>query len=781
MRKLPVITQKSASPKDQKHDSAHLHVTGRATYIDDRPEMVNQLHAGFGLSTHAHADIVHIDLEAVRNTPGVVDVITFADIPGHKDIGPVFPGDLLLADGKVDYVGQPVFAVAATSHKVAKKAATRGVIEYKPLDAILTVEDAMEKQSFLRPEHRMRKGDSVQAIDDAPLSLSGEVNNGGQEHFYLEGQIASIIPLEDGQLHVYTSSQHPSEVQKLVAEVTGIPLNKVVADVRRMGGGFGGKETQAAAPACIAAIFAVRTDRPVKFRVDRQQDMMSTGKRHPFRHRYQVGFDESGTVKGAKIEVAGNGGHSPDLSDAIVDRAMFHSDNAYFYETADVVGHRCRTNTASNTAFRGFGGPQGMVVAERIMDDIARATGRDPLDVRLQNLYGIGERNTTHYHQTVEHNVLPELIAQLETSSDYRQRRQAITAFNKDNPVLKKGLALTPVKFGISFTAKHLNQAGALVHVYTDGSIQLNHGGTEMGQGLFTKIAQIVANEFGVGVENVQVTSTRTDKVPNTSPTAASSGTDLNGKAAQDACEKIRQRLVDFGAEHFDIPADQIRFRENNVQLGEKSISFEEFVQLAYLNRVSLSSTGFYSTPEIHYDRKTASGRPFYYYACGAAVSEVIVDTLTGEYKVEQVDLLHDVGRSLNPAIDRGQIEGGFIQGMGWVTTEELVWNDSGRLLSNNPATYKIPTIEDMPPVFNVELFEQDNPKHTIYHSKAVGEPPFMLGLSVWMAIRDAVSSLSNYQLSPDLDIPATTEEVLKAVTVIKRKTTVKEVDEVFA
>ncbi|WBA82018.1 xanthine dehydrogenase molybdopterin binding subunit [Endozoicomonas sp. GU-1] len=774
MRKLPdLASEQQQSPKSgnrsAKHDSAYLHVTGKAIYIDDRPEMANQLHAGFGLSTEAHADIVSINVEEVWNTPGVIAVITADDIPGHKDIGPVFPGDMLLADGRVDYIGQPVFAVAATSHKAAKIAARKAVIEYRPLEAILGIDQAMVQNSFVRPDHTMKKGDAGQAIHNADHRLSGQMSNGGQEHFYLEGQIASVIPLEDGQLHVHTSSQHPSEVQKLVAEVIGIPLNKVVADVRRMGGGFGGKETQAAAPACIAALLAVKTSRPVKFRIDRQQDMLSTGKRHPFRHRYTVGFDQQGLLAGVDIELAGDAGHSPDLTDAIVDRAMFHSDNAYYLNNATVIGHRCRTNTASNTAFRGFGGPQGMLVIERIMDDIARSTGLDPLEVRKRNLYGITDRNTTHYHQRVEHNVLHEVIGQLEESSDYWQRREAIRAFNQQSPVLKKGLALTPVKFGISFTAKHLNQAGALVHVYTDGSIQINHGGTEMGQGLYIKVAQIVANEFGVALERVQVTSTRTDKVPNTSPTAASSGTDLNGKAAQDACQKIRDRLVDFAVEHYGVSGQEVSFQDDEVRLGERQMPFADFIQAAYLHRVSLSSSGFYSTPEIHYDRETASGRPFYYFACGASVSEVTVDTLTGEYKVDRVDILHDVGHSLNPAIDRGQIEGGFIQGMGWMTTEELVWDDSGRLLSNNPATYKIPTIEDMPPVFNVELFQQPNPKHTIYHSKAVGEPPFMLGMSVWCAIRDAVSSLSGYQVNPQIDVPATPERVLTAVTSIKK------------
>jgi xanthine dehydrogenase large subunit len=570
-------------------------------------------------------------------------------------------------------------------------------------------------------------------------------------------------------MDIYTSSQHPSEVQKLVAEVLNVPLNKVLVDMRRMGGGFGGKETQAAPWACIAALLANETKRPVKFKLARMDDMVMTGKRHPFENNYTVGFDNEGRIKGINIEVNGNCGYSPDLSDAIVDRAMFHSDNAYFLDQATVTGNRCKLNTVSHTAYRGFGGPQGMMTIEMVMDDIARYLGKDPLAVRKINLYGQGERNETHYHQTVEHNNLSEIIETLEQSSDYQQRRQAVKAFNAKNNILKKGIALTPVKFGISFTVQHLNQQGALLHVYTDGTIHLSHGGTEMGQGLNTKVAQIVAEVFQVDVDTVASSAARTDKVPNSSPTAASSGTDLNGKAAQAAAKTIKNRLIDFACEKYSVSAEQVRFDNNNVIVGEHTFSFAEFSQIAYMGRVSLSSTGFYKTPKIHYDRATGKGRPFFYYATGAAVTEVLIDTLTGEYKNLRTDILQDVGHSINPAIDIGQIEGAFIQGQGWLTTEELVWNEQGRLLSNNPATYKIPAINDAPEDFRVALVpDAPNREHTIYNSKAVGEPPFMLGISVWAALKDAIASVNDYKTNPVLDTPATPERVLFAVEALK-------------
>ena len=755
--------------RSKKHESADKHVAGEAIYVDDRPALRGELHAAVGQSTQAHANILSMDLSAVKAAPGVITVITIEDVPGHTDIGPVFPGDPVLAIGKVEFIGQPLFAVAATSYDLARKAVKLAKVEYQELEAVLTVKDALAKQSFVRPPFTMKRGDSDSAIAAAEHQLSGEIIVGGQEHMYLEGQVSTAVPTEDGGMEIFTSSQHPSEVQKLVAEVLDIPLNKVLVDMRRMGGGFGGKETQAAPWACIAALLANEAKRPVKFKLGRMDDMIMTGKRHPFENNYTVGFDKNGQIKGINIEVNGNCGYSPDLSDAIVDRAMFHSDNAYFLDQATVTGNRCKLNTVSHTAYRGFGGPQGMMTIEMVMDEIARHLGKDPLEIRKVNLYGDEGRNETHYHQKVEHNNLAEIIDTLEQSSDYQARRQAVTEFNANNNVLKKGIALTPVKFGISFTVQHLNQAGALVHIYTDGTIHLSHGGSEMGQGLNTKIAQIVAEEFQVDVDTVAISSARTDKVPNSSPTAASSGTDLNGKAAEAAAKTIKQRLIDFACEKYQVSAEQVKFENNNIIVGEQTFSFAEFSQIAYMGRVSLSSTGFYKTPKIHFDRATGKGRPFFYYATGASASEVLIDTLTGEYKTLRTDILQDVGHSINPAIDIGQIEGAFVQGMGWLTTEELIWNEQGRLLSNNPATYKIPAINDAPEDFRVALVpDAPNREHTIYNSKAVGEPPFMLGMSVWSALKDAISSISDHKHSPMLDTPATPERVLWAVEAAK-------------
>ena len=771
MRKLPLNTPtppRSANGlagQSAKHDSAWKHVSGQARYIDDLPMPEKLLHAAVGHSEQAHARILSMDLTEVRSYPGVVAVITAKEVPGQLDIGPVFPGDPVLADDIVEHIGQPIFAVAATSHEAARKAAKLAKVEYQPLEAVVTVRQALDKEFFVRPSRTQRRGDPDRALAQAPHRLSGQQTVGGQEHFYLEGQACLVEPTEDRGMFVHTSSQHPSEVQKLVAEVLGLPIHEVQAEVRRMGGGFGGKETQAAALACVAALLANVTGRPVKYRLSRPDDMIQTGKRHDFFNTYDIGFDNQGLILGADIMVAGRCGYSPDLSDAIVDRAMFHADNAYYLDQARVTGHRCKTHTVSNTAFRGFGGPQGMMIIEQAMDDIARHLGQDPLDIRKLNLYRPG-RETTHYGQDIEQHVLPELMEKLEASSDYRQRRQEIRAFNQASPVLKRGLALTPVKFGISFTAKFLNQAGALVHIYTDGSIHVNHGGTEMGQGLFIKVAQVVASAFQVDLERVKVSATRTDKVPNTSPTAASSGSDLNGMAALDACEKILSGLEAFAAEHWNESPDNIHFADNQVIIGNVTLPWADFVQTAYMNRISLSSSGFYATPKIHYDPDTGTGRPFLYYANGAACCEVVVDTLTGEYRVMRTDILHDVGRSLNPDIDIGQIEGGFIQGMGWLTTEELVYSDDGRLLTTGPATYKIPAASDCPPDLRISLLpESPNREATVFHSKAVGEPPLMLSIAVWSALRDAASSLTDYHFSPPLDTPATPERVLAAVT----------------
>lgn len=756
---------KTGVGKSVKHDSAPKQVTGEAIYIDDRLEFPNQLHVYARLSTQAHAKITHIDVSPCYEFEGVAIAITHEDVPGQLDIGAILPGDPLLADGLVQYYGQPVLAVAANDLETARKAAMAAIVEYEALPPVLDVKEALEKELFVTESHQQKRGDSAAALAKAKHIIEGDLEIGGQEHFYLETQVSSVMPTEDGGMIVYTSTQNPTEVQKLVAEVLGVPMHKVVIDMRRMGGGFGGKETQAAAPACMAAVIAHLTKRPTKMRLPRAEDMTMTGKRHPFYNQYKIGFDDNGVIQGAEIIVAGNCGYSPDLSSSIVDRAMFHSDNAYYLGDATVTGHRCKTNTASNTAYRGFGGPQGMMTIEHIMDEIARYLGKDPLEVRKANYYGGEGRDVTHYYQTVEDNFLPEITEQLEQSSDYHARRKAIAEFNKQSPILKKGLAITPVKFGISFTATFLNQAGALIHIYTDGSIHLNHGGTEMGQGLNIKVAQIVAQEFQVDVERIQITATNTDKVPNTSPTAASSGTDLNGKAAQNAALTIKQRLIDFASSHFKVSPEEVIFKNGMIMIRDEIMTFESFVQLAYFNQVSLSSTGFYRTPKIYYDHEKARGRPFYYYAYGASCSEVILDTLTGEYKILRADILHDVGASLNPAIDIGQVEGGFLQGVGWLTTEELVWNEQGRLMTNGPASYKIPAIADMPIEFHTHLLEnRANPEDTVFNSKAVGEPPFMLGMSVWSALKDAISYVAVEGAIAKLDTPATPERVLMAI-----------------
>ncbi|MFI8737277.1 xanthine dehydrogenase molybdopterin binding subunit [Ectopseudomonas toyotomiensis] len=759
-----------------KHESADKHVSGEAVYVDDRLEFPNQLHVYARQSDRAHARILRIDTRPCYEFPGVAIAITKDDVPGQLDIGPVVAGDPLLADGKVEYVGQVVLAVAADSLETARKAAMAAIVEYEDLEPVLDVVEAYRKKHFVLASHTHRIGDSASKLASAPRRLQGTLHIGGQEHFYLETQISSVMPTEDGGMLVYTSTQNPTEVQKLVAEVLGVPMNKIVIDMRRMGGGFGGKETQAAGPACLCAVIAHLTGRPTKMRLPRMEDMSMTGKRHPFYVEYDVGFDDDGLLHGIEMDLAGNCGYSPDLSGSIVDRAMFHSDNAYFLGNATINGHRCKTNTASNTAYRGFGGPQGMVAIEEVMDAVARSLGKDPLEVRKLNYYGKTERNVTHYHQTVEHNVIHEMTAELEQSCEYAKRREEIRAFNAKSPVLKKGLAMTPVKFGISFTATFLNQAGALIHIYTDGSIHLNHGGTEMGQGLNTKVAQVVAEVFQVDIERIQITATNTDKVPNTSPTAASSGADLNGMAAKNAAETIKQRLVDFLVREYKVTPEDVEFRNGQVRVRDHFLSFEEMIQKAYFGQVSLSSTGFYRTPKIYYDRDKAAGRPFYYYAYGVACVEVLVDTLTGEYRMLRGDILHDVGDSLNPAIDIGQVEGAFVQGMGWLTMEELVWNAKGKLMTNGPASYKIPAIADMPIDLRVKLVEnRKNPEDTVFHSKAVGEPPFMLGISAWCALKDAVASLADYKVQPQIDAPATPERVLWGVEQMRKlKTTAK-------
>ncbi|MBV9045947.1 MAG: xanthine dehydrogenase molybdopterin binding subunit, partial [Alphaproteobacteria bacterium] len=715
------------------HDSAPKHVSGRAIYIDDIPEPRGLLHLAIGMSARAHARILSMDLSAVRAAPGVVAVFTAQDIPGKNDVGPVIHDDPIFATNEVMYAGQSLFAVAADTLEQARAAARLGKIAYEDLPAALTIAQARAMGGMeLEKPQRMTRGDSAAALQRAKHRLNGSLSIGGQDHFYLEGQVALAIPGEDGDVTVYSSTQHPSEVQHLVASMLSVPSNAVTVEVRRMGGGFGGKETQAALPAAVAALCVAKTGRPAKLCLDRDDDMVLTGKRHDFEITYDVGFNDTGRIEGIEFVQSSRCGYSTDLSLAIADRAMFHADNAYALPNVTIVSHRYRTHTVSNTAFRGFGGPQGMMGIERVIDAIARHLGKDPLEIRKANLYGAAPRNVTPYHQTVEDNIAPDIIAALEKKANYAARRDAIRAFNASSPILKRGLALTPVKFGISFTTTHLNQAGALVHVYADGSVHLNHGGTEMGQGLYTKVAQVVAEEFGIDLERVKITATTTGKVPNTSATAASAGADLNGKAAQAAARTIKERLIAFAAAEFKCAPEDVTFENNTVHAGARRMRFDELARAAQIARISLSSTGFYKTPKIHYDRSTHTGHPFFYFAYGAAVSEVIVDTLTGENRCLRVDLIHDVGRSLNPAIDLGQIEGGFIQGMGWLTTEELVWDEQGHLRTHAPSTYKIPACSDRPPIFNMELWPAANREDTIHRSKAVGEPPLMLGISVF-------------------------------------------------
>jgi len=773
------------------HDAANLHVTGQARYVDDIPLPANTLHLAFGLSSTARGRITTMDLAAVRAAPGVVMVLTADDLPHANDVSPSTHDEPLLATGHVHYMGQPVFAVVADSHLAARDAAKLGRIDYAKEDPILTIEDALAANSRFEDGPRIyAKGDAAAAIAAAPLRVEGRFEIGGQEHFYLEGQAALALPQEGGDMVVHSSTQHPTEIQHKVAEALGVPMHAVRVEIRRMGGGFGGKESQGNALAVACAVAASLTGRPCKMRYDRDDDMVITGKRHDFRIDYVAGFDGQGRVMGVEFVQYARCGWAQDLSLPVADRAMLHADNAYLLEHARIESHRLKTNTQSATAFRGFGGPQGMVGIERVMDHIAHHLGFDPVDVRRLNYYAdaapaaggagglsappftAGERppediagkkkQTTPYGMEVEDFILHAMTGALEESAGYRARRQAVVEWNASQPVLKRGLALTPVKFGISFTLTHLNQAGALVHVYQDGSIHLNHGGTEMGQGLFQKVAQVAAARFGLDVWAVKITATDTGKVPNTSATAASSGSDLNGMAVKAACDTIRDRMAAHLAGLHQCDPASVRFEGGQVFAGDASYSFAAAAQLAYAARVSLSATGFYATPKVEWDRIKGHGRPFFYFAYGAALTEVVIDTLTGENRILRADLLHDAGASLNPALDIGQIEGGYVQGAGWLTMEELVWDDAGRLRTHAPSTYKIPAVSDRPAVFNVALWDGPNREETIYRSKAVGEPPLMLGISALMAISDAVSACgAGY---PALDAPATPERILAAI-----------------
>jgi xanthine dehydrogenase large subunit len=769
------------------HDAAPLHVTGQARYVDDIPLPGGMLHLAFGLSEVAHGEIVSLDLAAVKAAPGVVAVLSAADFAVMPDCSPSKHDEPLLAVGRVHYAGQPVFLVAAESHLAARRAARLGKAEVRALPALLTVDEALAANARFEDGPLVwARGDAAAAIAAAPFRVEGRFEVGGQEHFYLEGQAAAAIPGEGGEMHVISSTQHPTEIQHKVAHALGLPMSAVRVETRRMGGGFGGKESQGNALAVACAVVAARTGRPAKMRYDRDDDFTITGKRHDLSVIYRAGHDAEGRLLGVEFTHLFRCGWSQDLSLPVADRAMLHADNCYWLPAVRIESHRLRTNTQSATAFRGFGGPQGMLGIERVVDHVAFATGREPLEVRRVNFYraeapsgpGTGKRfggahsprreeigpQTTHYGMPVEDFIADRMVAELEASSGYRARKAAVAAWNAANPVLKKGIALTPVKFGISFTLTQYNQAGALVHVYQDGSVILNHGGTEMGQGLFQKVAQVAAGVFGIDAAAVKITATDTGKVPNTSATAASSGSDLNGMAAQAACVTLRDRLAAFLAERHQAQAAEVRFEGGRVRVGGADYAFAEVAAMAYAARVPLSATGFYATPKIVWDRIRGQGRPFYYFAYGAAVSEVVIDTLTGENRILRADILHDTGTSLNPAIDLGQIEGAYVQGAGWLTTEELVWDGKGRLTTHAPSTYKIPACSDRPRVFNVALWGQPNREETVGKSKAVGEPPLMLAISAFLALSDAVAACGDGTVYPALDAPATPERVLAAV-----------------
>ena len=774
------------------HESAHLHVAGAAPYIDDLPELAGTLHAALGLSPVAHGRLLGIDIALLRSQPGVVAVYTAADIPGLNDCGPIVHDDPILADGLLRHVGQPVFAVIATSRDAARRAAAlaKQALQIDTLPALLTALQAHAAQHYVVPPMHLARGDADAALAAAPQRWQGSFSLGGQEQFYLEGQISYAIPQEDGGLLLHCSTQHPSEMQHLVASATGLDSHLVQVSCRRMGGGFGGKESQSALFACIAALAAQKLQRPVKLRPDRDDDMLITGRRHGFDFAWDVGHDAQGRILGVTVDLVANAGHSADLSPPVMTRALCHFDNAYWLPDVAMHGYCARTNTQSNTAFRGFGGPQGALAIEVILDSVARRLGLDPLAVRRANFYGSTDRNITPYEQVVDDNILAPLVDQLARHCRYAERRAEIIAYNAGSTVLKRGLALTPVKFGISFNVGHYNQAGALVHVYADGSVLVNHGGTEMGQGLNTKVAQVVAHELGLDFDSVRVTATDTQKVANTSATAASTGADLNGKAAQDAARQIRERLAAWLAPQHGVAPEAVRFANGQVTAGAKCIDFNALTQQAYQARVQLWSDGFYATPGLHWDRARLKGKPFHYFAYGAACSEVVVDTLTGEHKVLRADVLHDVGRSLNPAIDIGQVEGAFIQGMGWLTMEELWWQpddgspnglrNAGKLMTHAPSTYKIPTANDCPAHFDVRLYcatnpatnPAANPADTIHHSKAVGEPPLLLPFSVFLAIRDAVSAVAGHRVDPPLRAPATPEAVLDAIDAVRAAAT---------
>jgi len=752
------------------HESGSKHVSGYANYIDDIVEPKGTLYGAIGYSKKAYAIIKKLDLREVWKSEGVVSVVTSADIPGRNDVGAVHDGDPIFTN-KVEYYGQPLFAVAATSTELARKAILKARVTYKTLKPVIDIREALRKKLFVLKGKKIKRGNPSKKISKAKNYLKNSFTLGSQEHFYLEGQIAFVIPQEDNDFKVFSSTQHPSETQQIIAKMLDQKNNTINVEVRRIGGGFGGKETQSFIFAAICTLLSKKTKFPVKLRMDRDDDIIITGKRHDFIADYEIGFNHQGIIEGVKIKLASRCGISPDLSGAINSRALLHIDNAYYLSDISVENYLCKTNTSSSTAFRGFGGNQGMMIIENVVDNVARYLKKDPAEIRKINFYKKNKKNVTHYGMKIEDNVINEIFIKLIKSSNYKNRRLNIKKFNLKSRYLKKGLAITPVKFGISFTTTHLNQAGALVHIYhTDSSIHVSTGAIEMGQGTYTKIAQLVANEFGLPFNKIKVSSTRTDKVPNTSASAASSTTDLNGAAAINAVNKIKQNLSLFVKKKYKLKIDKVIYKNSMVKFKGKIFSFSSLIKEAYLNRVSLSSSGFYSTPKIHFNNKTFLGRPFLYFAYGAAISEVLIDTLTGENKTLRVDILHDQGRAINPAIEKGQIEGGFVQGAGWLTMEEVKWKSNGQLTTHSPSTYKIPAVNDMPEKFNVKIFKNLNRENVVNKSKTTGEPPLMLAMSVFFAIKDAISSVGNYKIIPQLDAPATPEAILLSIKDLKSR-----------
>ena len=754
------------------HESAVGHVSGSAIYTDDQRLPTGTLSLYPVVAPHARARITRVDVSAAYDVDGLVTVLTVADVLGRNDTGAIAQDEELFPTEEIRYWGQAVVWTVAETEDAARLAAERVAVDYEPLDPILSIKQAITANSFHNEPQIIRRGEVEQALQEAAYRLDGEVEMNGQDHFYLETQASWVIPDAEGNYQVYSSTQHPSETQTIVSQVLGIPTNRVVVTCLRMGGGFGGKETQANPFAAVAAIAARKTGCPARIKLKRQHDMMLTGKRHGLLGHYQVGFTSEGRITALKVKLYSDGGWSLDLSPPVLLRAMLHVDNAYYIPNLEVQGQIAKTNKVSNTAFRGFGGPQGMVVVEDILDRIARTLALPPEIVRERNFYhGTGETNTTHYGQEIYDNRIVRVWNEAKTNANFLERKEVIERFNQKNLYRKRGLAITPVKFGVSFNKVQYNQAGALILIYTDGSIQLNHGGTEMGQGLHTKMLQVAARALGVKMERFRMMPTSTDKVPNTSATAASSGSDLNGQAVKHACETLKARLAPVAAKLLQLDAaEDLVFEDDWIYCSsypKTRVSFNEVVQCAYNDRVSLSATGYYRTPNIYWDAKVGKGRPFYYYAYGAAMSEVEVDGFTGTFTLRQVDIVHDVGESLNPLVDQGQIEGGFVQGMGWLTMEELVWDEQGRLRTVAPSTYKIPTISEIPERFTVHLLQRAAQDGVIYGSKAVGEPPFMLAISVREAIRAAISAFGQADYI-FLSSPATPEVILHAIDSIR-------------